>query len=286
MAKRYGDFPLVLILVIILLLTGCGNNALSDRGTTVTPLNYDPELETIYHASQEQPEGGPEYSVRQQKAVSNQRLQRKYPNIIVLRGATNSNKIALTFDDGPDYRFTPQVLDVLNKHEVKATFFVMGARAVGHPDIIRRIHNEGHQIGNHTYWHPDLTKEGKDRLDWEIRETDRVLENMIGYRPKLFRAPYGALNEELTEHLGEMNQTVVGWSVDSLDWRQLTAPEVEKNVLKDVHPGSIILFHDGGHWTMDLSGTVQALDVIIDRLTDEGMEFVTISDMVNVSERK
>lgn len=228
-------------------------------------------------------EGGAEIDVRPKRPSSNQELQRKYPNILVLRGPLDQKKVALTFDDGPDLTFTPQVLDVLKKHGVKATFFLMGARAAALPEMTKRIADEGHVIGNHTYWHPKLYEETLERVHWEVTSTDEAIENIVGYRPKLFRAPYGGLTEPIVEFLGEMGYTIVGWTVDSEDWKQLSAEEVKRNVLDHIHPGAIVLFHSGGHWTQNLGGMVEALDEIIPTLKQQGYEFVTVPELVGVS---
>lgn len=230
--------------------------------------------------------GGSERDVREPNPVSNNILQQQYPDTLVLRGDNTINRVALTFDDGPDERFTPQILDVLDKHNVKATFFMMGSRAKEHSGIVRRIHQSGHAIGNHTYWHPNLPKEALDRLHWELTETEEVLANIIGFQPRLFRSPYGALNEEMMDMLTELDFTVVGWDVDSLDWKQEGPDVIQDNVLSNVGFGSIILMHDGGDWTMDLSGTAEALDEIITKLKEDGTEFVTIPEMFGIPEAK
>lgn len=226
--------------------------------------------------------GGSEYSTRDPHPVSNQMLERKYPGVIALKGSENTNMIALTFDDGPDRRFTPQVLDVLKKHNVKATFFLMGSRVRSLPKITQRIYEEGHAIGNHTYWHPNLLNEKKKRLHWEVKETEKAIYNTIGYRTRLFRAPYGNINEDQLQLLANMGYRIIGWSVDSLDWRQLPKKEVAHNVLSNSHPGAIILMHSGGHWTQDLTGMVAALDEIIPRLKKDGMRFVTVPELLNI----
>jgi peptidoglycan-N-acetylglucosamine deacetylase len=225
---------------------------------------------------QSQPVGGAEMTSREPNLVANSILQQEYPNTVVLRGSLNENKVALTFDDGPDRRFTPQVLNVLNEYQVKATFFLMGARAAEHSDIVRRMHAEGHAIGNHTYWHPNLTEESLERVQWEVTSTDEVLAQIVGYRPRLFRPPYGALNREIVELMRQMGYSVILWNVDSLDWKQLGTPVISDIVLANTEPGSIILMHDGGDWTMDLSGTVNSLHEIIPHLQQQGIEFVTI----------
>jgi peptidoglycan/xylan/chitin deacetylase (PgdA/CDA1 family) len=236
--------------------------------------------------TQSQPEGGPESVGREPNLVANSVLQREYPGLVFLRGSPEVNKVALTFDDGPDIRFTPQVLDVLSQYQVNATFFMMGARAAEHADIAGRARAEGHAIGNHTYWHPNLTEESLERVHWEVSATEDAMMEILGFRPRLFRSPYGALNREIVELLGEMGNTVILWDVDSLDWKQLGSEVIAENVLANTEPGSIILMHDGGDWTMDLSGTVNALHEIIPKLQQEGMEFVTIPELLNISEAK
>lgn len=230
-------------------------------------------------------EGGAEVEGRKPHPISNNLLQLKYPNTLVLRGSLTDKKVALTFDDGPDPRYTPQILDVLKQYDAKATFFLIGARAAAHRSITERIVKEGHVVGNHTFWHPNLVKEGVERLEWGVKETENALNEILGYRPSLFRAPYGGLNEELVEKLGEIGYSAIGWSVDSLDWMQLSPEQIEKNVLSNIHLGAIILMHDGGHWTMDLLGTVQSLHKIIPALQRDGVEFVTIPELINIRDR-
>jgi peptidoglycan/xylan/chitin deacetylase (PgdA/CDA1 family) len=230
-----------------------------------------------------EPEGGPEYTERVRQPVSNIILQQRYPETVVLRGAITDNRVALTFDDGPDPRFTPQVLDILKEYNVPATFFVMGARAEAYPDLVQRAAEEGHIIGNHTYWHPNLVEQGDvETLEREVSQTEDALANIIGYRTRLFRAPYGFLFNELVEKLAEMNYSIVGWDVDSLDWRELEAEDTAYNVLSNARPGAIILMHDGGDWESDRTSTVESLHQIIPTLQAQGIEFVTVPDLLNI----
>ena len=234
-----------------------------------------------------QPEGGTEASERPKRPVSNIILQQRYPETVVLRGPTTENKVALTFDDGPDPRFTPQVLDVLNQHNVKATFFLMGARADKYPELVRRIVEEGHIIGNHTYWHPNLVEEGDiATLETELLRASDTIENLAGYRPKLFRAPYGFLYNELVERVAELNYTIVGWSADSLDWQESPPNVIAYNVLSNTEPGAIILMHDGGEWDADRTVTIEALNIIIPTLKEQGIEFTTVPDLLNIPYQK
>lgn len=215
--------------------------------------------------------------------VTDYPLQSKYPNIMLYQGEVPKKVIALTFDDGPDERYTPKVLDVLKKYHVKATFFLLGSRVKKYPNVAKRIVKEGHVIGNHTYWHPQLTKTGKDNMKWEIKKTEKEIEHATGHRTSLFRAPYGALNDNLVKEIGDMGYKGIGWSIDTNDWRELPTKKIISNVMNYAHPGAITLMHSAGHWTLDLSGTVQALEKIIPRLRKEGYEFVTIPEMWDIS---
>ncbi|MDZ5471292.1 polysaccharide deacetylase family protein [Bacillus sp. 31A1R] len=231
-------------------------------------------------------QGGPEKE-RVRYPVSNIVLQQRYPETVVLRGPANVNRLALTFDDGPDPRFTPLVLDTLKKYNVKATFFLMGARAKAYPDIVKRMIDEGHIVGNHTYWHPNLVKQGEvATLEREVNQSEEELARLIGYRTKLFRAPYGFLYNELVEKLRDMNYTVVGWSVDSLDWKEEPPETIAYTVLSNVQPGAIILMHDAGDWTSDRTNTIKSLDQIIPTLKEQGFEFVTVPELLKIPYKK
>jgi peptidoglycan-N-acetylglucosamine deacetylase len=232
-------------------------------------------------------EGGPETTERVRYPVSNIVLQQRYPETIVLSGPSTAKRIALTFDDGPDPRFTGQVLDVLKQNNVKATFFVMGARAEAYPDLVKRMINEGHIVGNHSFWHPNLVDQASiATLEREVNRTEDALEKLIGYRTKLFRAPYGFLYNELVEKLREMNYTVVAWSVDSLDWQEEPPTVIANTVTSQVKPGSVILMHDGGEWDANRTPTIQSLQQIIPTLKQQGYEFVTVPELLSIPYQK
>lgn len=213
------------------------------------------------------------------EAATHYPLQMKYPNIMLYKADTNKKIIALTFDDGPDDRFTPQILNVLKKHNVKATFFFLGTRIHKYPDIAKKVHEDGHVIGNHTYWHPELTKTGVNNMVWEIEKNEKEIQNVLQIKTKLFRAPYGALNEDHVKKLGEMGYRGIGWSIDTEDWRNLSAKEIKQSIINGLHPGAIVLMHSAGHWTQNLSGTAEALDEVIPLLKKKGYMFVTIPEM-------
>ncbi len=232
-------------------------------------------------------EDGEEYEERIRNPVSNVILQQRFPDILVLSAAPTENTVALTFDDGPDPRFTPQILDLLAEHDIQATFFVTGARAEAYPELLQRIVNEGHVVGNHTYGHPNLVEASDmDTLETEVLRTEEIINSVVGYRPKLFRAPYGFLYDELLEKLGEMDYTVVGWSVDSLDWQEDPPEVIAYNVINNIHPGAIVLMHDGASESGDRTNTIEALRQIIPNLRDQGLEFETVPEMLDIPYQK
>lgn len=221
-----------------------------------------------------------------QKKLTLSQLVVKYPDTFKLRGSAQEKKVALTFDDGPDTRFTPQVLDALKASQVKATFFVLGVQANAHPDIIRRIVKEGHVIGNHSYSHANLPKLTADKFQSQIISTESVLQGLIGYAPKLIRPPYGAINEEQVRWIADHHYLIVNWNVDSLDWKSLNSDQVLNNIMQQTKPGSIILQHSGGADSQDLSGTVQAIVPLISKLKAAGYTFVTVPELLHVAKSK
>lgn len=221
-----------------------------------------------------------------QKKLTLSQLVVKYPDTFKLRGSSQEKKVALTFDDGPDTRFTPKVLDALKASQVKATFFVLGSQASTHPDIIRRIVREGHVIGNHSYSHANLPKLSVDKFQNQIMNTENVLQGLIGYAPKLIRPPYGAINEEQVRWVADHHYLIVNWNVDSLDWKSLNSEQVLSNIMQQTKPGSIILQHSGGAESQDLSGTVQAIGPLITKLKAAGYTFVTVPELLHVAKSK
>jgi peptidoglycan/xylan/chitin deacetylase (PgdA/CDA1 family) len=223
----------------------------------------------------------PPYSTQASTSVAYP-LQGKFPDTMLYKAHTQQKVIALSFDDGPDTRFTPLILNILNKYDVKATFFLLGTRVQKYPDVAKRIYSEGHAIGNHTYWHPILTETGVKRMIWEIEKNEQEIFSLIGQISDLFRAPYGALSEDHVHQLKKMGYKGIGWSVDSEDWKSLPAKDVKQKVLNGIHPGAIVLMHSAGHWTQDLTGTVQALDELIPYLKKKGYTFVTVPELWSI----
>ncbi|WP_126428559.1 polysaccharide deacetylase family protein [Brevibacillus marinus] len=226
--------------------------------------------------------GGAERKVRAPHPMTLADLHRKYPTTFRLSGTSTKRQVALTFDDGPDLVYTPRVLDVLKKHKVKATFFLIGNRAAAHPEIVKRIVREGHELGNHSYTHPNLPKLKAEAFHGEVLRTQGVIAKHGGYRPRIIRPPYGEINEEQIKWLASQGFTMVNWNVDSLDWKGLSGDQVADNVLSNITTGAIVLQHSAGGMGEDLNGTIDALPKIIKKLKADGVSFVTVSQLLNL----
>ncbi len=209
--------------------------------------------------------------------VSN--MSAKYPDTFYSRSPSTTNKIALTFDDGPDGLYTSQILDVLKAHNVPSTFFLVGSKAETHAQEVHRIVAEGHVIANHTWSHPDLRKIDSVQLAAEIEQTEKALEKVTGLKTALMRPPYGAVSNEVVENLRDLNYKVINWSADSMDWRDRNVDSILINTLPDVRNGGILLFHSGPG---DSAATVAALPELIETLKMQGYEFVTVDKLLNL----
>lgn len=220
-------------------------------------------------------------SERDNRAIGELDLQRLFPGVILRMGKGPERLVALTFDDGPDRTYTPAVLDILRQKGVPATFFLVGKRIQEDPDVVWRIVNEGHLIGNHTYSHTRLLKQGPE-LALELSRMEDALKPFGVSAHALFRPPYGAANPSLVTQASNLGYKIALWSVDSLDWRGLSSAEVTRNILGPVAPGSVILQHSAGGPGEDLSGSVAALPRVIDDLQAKGYRFVTLSEMFNL----
>lgn len=209
-----------------------------------------------------------------------------FPGLFFREGPADEKRVALTFDDGPDSVYTPQIMDILDKKNIKATFFLIGSRAELFPDVVKRMVEKGHIVGNHTMTHPVIVKLDKEKTKENIMDAEKVLADLTGYRTSLFRSPYGSLNPEKIEEIKKMGYKIIAWNVDSLDWKSLTEEQVMYNILENVKGGSIILQHSSGSKEEDLTGTVGALPRIIEVLEKEGYEFVTIPELLDIPYKK
>ncbi|QEZ69940.1 polysaccharide deacetylase family protein [Paraclostridium bifermentans] len=208
-------------------------------------------------------------------------ISKKYEDIIIKRGSDQKKVIALTFDDGPDEDFTPQILDILKKNNAKATFFVVGQKVGWNPEIVKRAFDEGHEIGNHTFTHINVCNNSPEKLNSEIIKTQEIIKKVTGKEPTWFRPPYRAINESLFNLMKSKDMKVVLWSdFDARDWSNPGVGNIISTIEKNAKNGSIVLLHDYNSIRNDKSQTIKALECIIPELQKQGYEFVTISDLV------
>lgn len=221
--------------------------------------------------------------------ITSQRIEKLPQSLTITRWGHNRDKLlALTFDDGPTSAYTRQVLDVLRKKDVQATFFVVGANAALEPSILKEIYDGGHDIGNHTFTHPNLSTIGTTQLDLELNATQRVLEAKLGVGTRLFRPPFNKDAEPATRDearalisAAALGYISIGLKIDPLDWeRPGAAAIVERTVdFAEKNRGNVILLHDGGG---DRQQTIEALPQIIDRLTAKGYRFVALHELLGL----
>lgn len=196
---------------------------------------------------------------------------------VFLKNSSRNNQIALTFDDGPHPRYSKEILSILEEYGIKATFFIIGINAERYPEALKLIAQSGCEIGNHTYSHSTLKQRSPKEIQGELEACQRVIQQIIGIRPVLFRPPQGATSQALLNVSKKMSFDVVLWSIDTLDWELTPSKEIFRNVLNNVKGGDIILMHDyvsGGNTTCD------ALRLIIPQLLSKGYEFVTVSELL------
>ncbi|RJE88898.1 polysaccharide deacetylase family protein [Paenibacillus sp. 1011MAR3C5] len=208
-------------------------------------------------------------------------MQQKYPGTFVMSGSRDMRSVSLTFDDAPDPRVTPDILDTLSRYHIRATFFIVGDRAAKHPELVKRIMREGHVIGNHSYNHAVLSKLAPAQFQQQIWKTDGIIKRIVGVSPRLVRPPYGEMKPHQIAWGKQNGFTVVNWDVDSEDWRNNpSSARVLANIKKTLQPGSIILQHAGGGDKQDLSGTIHALPLLIEMLQGKGYDIVTLPELL------
>lgn len=178
-----------------------------------------------------------------------------------------ARSMVLTFDDGPDPRYTPEILRILRAHRVRAMFFVCGEMVRGHPDLLRAMADDGHVVGNHTWSHPLLPGLSRSAIRSELERTSEAVMKAYGAWPVWFRAPYGAWNEATFRIGADLGMEPLGWNVDTLDWQSPGTGAIVGRVADNAAPGAIVLSHDAGG---DRSGTVRALREYLPRLLRSG----------------
>ncbi|WP_406005269.1 glycosyltransferase [Streptomyces sp. NBC_00637] len=192
------------------------------------------------------------------------------------------HRLVLTFDDGPDPEWTPKVLDVLKKHHAHAVFFVTGTMASRYPDLVQRMVDEGHEVGLHTFNHPDLSFQSKKRISWELSQNQLALAGAAGIRTSLFRPPYSSFADAMddkswpvTEYIGSLGYLTVVNNTDSEDWKKPGVDEIIRRATPKGGKGAIVLMHDSGG---DRHQTVQALDRFLPELTSRGYAFENLTE--------
>ncbi|MFZ4244951.1 polysaccharide deacetylase family protein [Streptomyces griseoincarnatus] len=195
------------------------------------------------------------------------------------------HRLVLTFDDGPDPTWTPKMLDVLKKHDAHAVFFVTGTMASRHPDLVQRMVDEGHEVGLHTFNHPDLSLQSKKRIDWELSQNQLALTGAAGIRTSLFRPPYSSFSAAMdnkswpvTEYIGSRGYLTVVNNTDSEDWKRPGVDEIIRRATPKNGEGAIVLMHDSGG---DRSQTLAALDTFLPDLKDKGYEFDNLTEALD-----
>ncbi len=186
-------------------------------------------------------------------------------------GGAEIKQVALTYDDGPDPRYTEQILDVLAEEDIHATFFLMGKQVEQYPEIVKKMGNEGHLLGNHTYSHININRTPEIRVREEIGRTNQLICSSSGITPEFFRPPFGCNQEKLFKQMGLIP---VFWTLDTLDWQSQNAPAVVNHILKHVKDDDIILMHD------EFASTVEATRILIPKLKEMGYTFVTVDEIL------
>lgn len=200
-------------------------------------------------------------------------------------GARATKQLAITYDDGPNDPHTFRLLEILAKHQVRATFFLIGRYVRQRPDIVRQVIASGHVVGNHTFTHPYLAVKSAADVRKELADCRAAIQDAVGDHSNLFRPPFGSRRPAVLRIARELGLEPIMWNVTGYDWNAPPAAAIEKKVASQIHGGNVILLHDGGHRQMgaDRSQTVQATDHLIARYKSEGYDFVTIPQMISKS---
>lgn len=195
----------------------------------------------------------------------------------IYSGDKNSNLVALTFDDGPNAKYTPMLISILKEKNVKATFFLLGEQVKLFPAQAKALADEGHEVACHSLSHKDLRKASKDEIVKEICDAQEIIEQATGKKPKVFRPPYGNSNATVVDVCKSAGiDNIIFWSVDTNDWKPgTTKADIVAKTTKEARGGAIILLHDR------FTKSVEAAGDIIDELKAKGYKFVTVSEMLN-----
>ena len=195
---------------------------------------------------------------------------------VFYRGKPGKKQLLLTFDDGPDPEYTPKILKILNNYDIEAVFFCIGKKSQKYPDLIQKIVANGHVIGNHTWTHSwKFTFAGSEKVEKELTETERIINKIVGKRPRLFRPPFGVTNPIIAKTVHELNYKTVGWSIRSLD-TVMKPDRMKLRVTNQIGHGKVILFHD------NRKSTLEVLPAIIEDCISHGYEFAGVEEVLGL----
>ncbi|MGN7402946.1 polysaccharide deacetylase family protein [Cytobacillus praedii] len=199
-----------------------------------------------------------------------------YGNVYI--NGPNKKQVALTFDDGPDGKVTPAIIDLLNKYKVKGNFFFLGRNVEKYPQVVKEAYNSGHLVLSHSYNHIELPKLTAKEMQTEIERAGNSIKTVIGKEPSILRPPYGETNKQVVEIAQQEGYSVVLWSIDTLDWSQKEASNIVNNVMNYVRNGDIILMHSDSKKTE----AAKALPELIESLQEQGFEMVDLETLLNI----
>ncbi|WML51351.1 polysaccharide deacetylase family protein [Neobacillus sp. PS3-12] len=204
---------------------------------------------------------------------------------VVWEAHTSKKLIALTFDDGPNPKYTPQVLELLKQYDAHATFFEIGYRMEQYPQIVQQVVQAGHELGNHSMTHQNEKKVGAQSMSLDIIMADKVIQKYQPNHLKLFRPPGGYIDNALLQKANQLGYKIILWSYhqDTKDWSLPGAQVIADHTIRNARSGDIVLLHDGGG---DRSRTVQALKLILPALKQQGYQFVTVSELLQYQQTK
>ncbi|MFZ5645853.1 MAG: polysaccharide deacetylase family protein [Bacillota bacterium] len=205
------------------------------------------------------------------------RLMKEFPGLITSRGPRDRKIVALTFDDGPDEKYTQKVMAILEDNDIKGTFFLIGSLVEKYPAVVEELVKGGHQVAGHGWSHKNLRYLERPEIRSELIDTSSAISEITGFEPVMFRPPYGALSADVMREVADLGYLSVGWTADSLDWYSRSADRILASTLVDTKRGSIILMHSAG---VDLDETLRALPELIFTLKAQGYTFVTVAELL------
>jgi len=265
---------ILLLSSFLIMLGSIPLTSISYWNKTTSPIH--PKMPTILHNIRTVPTHTPtpKSTAISSKAIAHTPML-NYP---LFNGNTHIPEIALTFDDGPNPYYTPQILAILQHYGVRATFFDIGYLVADYPNIVRQEYNQENTVANHSWSHPVLTHYSAQGIQTQITSTTNIIQATIGVRPTFFRPPYGAMNYTVLAQARNLHYTTVMWNGSAEDWSLPGVNGIVSKTLSYAHNGAILLLHDGGG---NRAQTVAALPIIITNLESRGFKFVTIQQLVD-----